>query len=195
MIEPTANVEPGAQLGDGTKVWARSHVRSTAVVGDNCNIGSGVFVDADVVVGNNCKIQNLAQLFTPARLGDGVFIGPGVILTNDVYPRAVSPDGKLLSADEWHADGVTVGEGAAVGARSVVVAGTTIGAWSLIGAGAVVTKDVAPHAMMLGNPARQVGWVGRVGRRLETGDDGTLVCPESGERYREVDGELCLIED
>jgi len=190
VIEPTANVEPEAELGEGTKIWARSHVRSGAVIGADCNVGAGVFVDAGVTMGDCCKIQNLAQLFAPAKIGNGVFVGPGVILTNDVYPRAVSPDGALLSASEWEADGVTIGDGAAIGARSVVVAGVTIGEWALIGAGAVVTRDVPAYALMLGNPARRVAWVGRSGRRLVEVDSTTMKCEETGDLFQVSGDEL-----
>ena len=112
-------------------------------------------------------MQNYALVYAPAELGDGVFIGPAAVLTTDVYPRAVAPDGGIKSGDDWDAAGVRIGRGAAVGARSVVVAGVTIGEWALVGAGAVVTKDVQPHALVVGVPARRVGWVGHAGVPLE----------------------------
>jgi acetyltransferase-like isoleucine patch superfamily enzyme len=152
------------------------------VIGESCIVGRGAYIDADVVVGSRCKIQNDALLYAPARLGDGVFIGPAVVLTNDVHPRAVTPDGLLKSASDWHAEGVVVDDGASIGARSVVRGGVRIGEWALVGAGAVVIDDVPRHALVVGVPARQIGWVGRVGTRLVL-DGAAFVCPESGERY------------
>jgi acetyltransferase-like isoleucine patch superfamily enzyme len=122
-------------------------------------------------------------VYEPARLGDGVFVGPAAVLTNDEYPRAVTPDGRLKSGDDWHAVGVVVGEGAAIGARAVCVAPVTIGRWALVAAGAVVVKDVPDFALVVGVPARQHGWVGRAGVPLQPKDDGTFVCPSTGAQY------------
>ena len=189
----SADIDERASIGDGTCVWHLAQIREHADIGQNCVIGRGAYVGPGVVMGDNCKVQNLALVYDPAVLGDGVFIGPAAVLTNDVYPRAVDPDGSLKSADGWEADGVTIGDGAAIGARSVVRAGVTVGAWALVGAGAVVVKDVAAHSMVLGNPAKHVAWVGRTGVRLDTdGDD--FVCPETGERFRLADGELGLVD-
>ena len=166
----------------GFSIWHLVQIREHAEIGRNCVIGRGAYIGPGVVIGDDCKVQNFALIYDPAVLGDGVFIGPGAILTNDVYPRAVKPDGSLKSSDGWDAHGVTIGTGAAIGARSVLRAGVTIGAWALVGAGAVVVKDVAAHSLVLGNPAQHVGWVGRAGVRLVEGSDG-LVCPNTGERY------------
>lgn len=184
-VLPSADVDDGATLGDGTTVWHLAQVREDAVVGSGCIIGRGAYVDAGVLVGDNCKLQNYALVYAPAELGDGVFIGPAAVLTNDVYPRSVSPDGGRKDADGWEAKGVRIGTGASVGARAVVVAGVDVGAWSLIGAGAVVTRDVPAHALVVGVPARRVGWVGRVGAPLEQQDDGTWRCPATGQQYAE----------
>ena len=184
-IAPSAVVEEGAAIGQGTAVWDLSQVRSGAVIGERCVIGRNVFVDAGVVVGDGAKVQNNALLYAPARIGRGVFIGPAVVLTNDRRPRAVDPAGEPLVAGDWEAGAVTIGEGASIGAGSVVVAGVDIGAWALVGAGSVVTADVAAHALVVGSPARRVGWVGRGGARLLPvgGGDSILRCPDSGDRY------------
>jgi UDP-2-acetamido-3-amino-2,3-dideoxy-glucuronate N-acetyltransferase len=186
-IHPTAEVEPGATVGAGTSVWHLAHLRSGAVVGADCNLGRGVYVDGDVVIGDRVKVQNFALLYEPARIGDGVFIGPAVVLTNDLYPRAVTPDGALKTAADWHAVGVTLEEGCSLGARSVVVPGVTVGAWAMVAAGAVVTRDVPAYAFVAGNPGRPKGWVCRCGERL----DPALRCPADGSAYllvSEVDG-------
>ena len=145
MIADDARIEPGATIGDGTYVWHRAQVRSGATIGEKCIIGSGTFIDTGVVVGNKCKIQNAAQVFAPARIADGVFIGPGA---------------------DWNAEAVTVEEGASIGAGAVVVAGVTIGRWALVAAGAVVTRDVLDHELVGGVPATNMGWVARNGDRL-----------------------------
>ncbi|MDP9100535.1 MAG: N-acetyltransferase [Actinomycetota bacterium] len=189
QIDPRAQVEPGVRLGEGTAVWAGAHVRAGASLGVACVVGDGAFIDSGVTVGDRCKIQNGAQLFAPASLGNGVFVGPGVVLTNDRAPRAVEPDGSLRQRNNWLAEGVVVEEGASLGARVTVLAGVRIGAWCMVGAGAVVTRNVPPFALVTGVPARQVGWVGRAGLSLLPAPD-ALVCPATGRRYEERDGLL-----
>jgi len=188
-IVDSADVSPDAVIGDGSSVWHLAQVREQAVLGENCVIGRGAYIGTGVRLGDNCKVQNYALVYEPAVLADGVFIGPAVVLTNDTYPRAVNPDGSLKSAHDWEPVGVTIREGAAVGARAVCVAPVTIGAWSTIAAGAVVTKDVPDFALMAGVPARRIGWVGRAGHRLVADGDGWR-CPETGTRYIETDGVL-----
>jgi acetyltransferase-like isoleucine patch superfamily enzyme len=146
-------------------------------------------------MGNNCKVQNYALVYEPAQVGDGVFIGPAVVLTNDTYPRAITPDGSLKSAADWEAVGVTIEQGASIGARSVCVAPVTVGAWALVAAGSVVTQDVPNHALVAGVPARRIGWVGHDGRRLEQAADGLWMSPTTGQLFTENDGTLTPIED
>jgi acetyltransferase-like isoleucine patch superfamily enzyme len=183
-------VDDRAVIGDGTSVWHLAQVREHAVLGDRCVVGRGAYLGAGVRVGMNCKIQNHALVYEPAVLGDGVFIGPAVVLTNDRYPRAVRPDGEPKAPADWQPVGVTVDDGAAIGARAVCVAPVRIGAWAMVAAGAVVTADVPQHALVAGNPARQIGWVGRSGARLREESAGRWVCPDSGEQYDETDGTL-----
>jgi UDP-2-acetamido-3-amino-2,3-dideoxy-glucuronate N-acetyltransferase len=189
-VMASADVDDRASLGDGTTVWHLAQVREDAAVGRDCIIGRGAYVGTGVRIGDRCKLQNYALVYEPAVLGDGVFIGPAAILTNDTYPRSVSDAGELKRGDDWEAAGVTVADGAAVGARAVVLAGVSIGPWALVGAGAVVTRDVAAHALVVGNPARQVGWVGYEGVPLEPRGDGRWQCPRSGTIFQEADGRL-----
>jgi UDP-2-acetamido-3-amino-2,3-dideoxy-glucuronate N-acetyltransferase len=182
---PSADVDEKAELGEGTTVWHLAQIREDARLGASCIVGRGAYVGPGVVIGDNVKLQNYALVYEPARLDDGVFIGPAAVLTNDVYPRSVDPAGRLKRGDDWEPKGVVVREGAAVGARAVVVAGVTIGRWSLVAAGAVVTKDVPDFALVAGVPARRIRWVGRVGMPLEEAGDGRWRCPESGAMYVE----------
>ena len=190
QIAEHAVVEPGATIGSGSRVWDHAQVRADARVGDECVIGRGAFVDTGVLVGDRCKIQNDALLYSPARLGDGVFVGPAVVLTNDLYPRAVNPDGSVKSASDWEPVGVVVRDGASIGARAVCVAPVEIGRWAMVAAGAVVVSDVPDHALVAGVPARRVGWVGRAGHRLESDDGLHYRCPATGETYRDNAGAL-----
>jgi acetyltransferase-like isoleucine patch superfamily enzyme len=182
-------VSDAAALGEGASIWHQAQVRERATVGVNSIIGKGAYIGAGVSVGANCKVQNYACVYEGTTLEDGVFVGPAVVFTNDRYPRAITPDGDIKSADDWDCEGATVRYGAAVGARSVVLPGITIGAWALIGAGSTVTHDVPDHALMLGSPAVQAGWACSCARRL----DETLTCPECGRRYqRETFGLTCI---
>ena len=188
-IVDSADVADDVTIGSGSSIWHLAQVRETAVLGENCVIGRGAYIGTGVVLGDNCKVQNYALVYEPAQLGHGVFIGPAVVLTNDTYPRAVNPDGTQKSAHDWEPVGVTIKDGASIGARAVCVAPVTIGAWATIAAGAVVTRDVPDFALMAGVPARRLGWVGRAGQRLV--EDGShWVCPATGTRYRENEGAL-----
>jgi acetyltransferase-like isoleucine patch superfamily enzyme len=188
-IDPTADVDEGARIGAGSVVWQHAHVRSGAEVGDNVVVGRGVYVGPGVRVGSNSKLQNYALVYEPAELEDGVFVGPAAVLTNDLYPRAVNPDGGLKSASDWKAVGVIVRTGASLGARSVCVAPVTVGRWALVAAGSVVVKDVPDFALVAGTPARRLGWVGRAGAPLERVDGASdrFRCPRTGAEYVEHD--------
>lgn len=191
QVAPGADVDDRAAVGAGTRVWHLAQVREDAVVGRDCVIGRGAYLGPGVRVGDRCKIQNHALVYEPAVLEDGAFVGPAVVLTNDLLPRAVNPDGSLKSADDWHAVGVTVRAGASIGARAVCVAPVTIGRWALVGAGSVVTRDVPDHALVVGSPARRVGWVGRTGARMEpAGTPGHWRCPVTGDAFTEAAGVL-----
>ncbi|AIY16038.1 acyltransferase [Pimelobacter simplex] len=189
-VKDTAQVADSAQLGDGTTVWELAQVREDAVLGASCVIGRGAYVGTGVRIGDRCKLQNYALVYEPATLGDGVFIGPAAVLTNDQYPRSVSPDGDLKRASDWQAVGVEIGDGASIGARAVCVAPLKVGAWSLVAAGAVVTRDVPSYALVAGVPAKRIGWVGRAGVRLAETEPGVWTCPETGDVYdAAADGE------
>ena len=189
-IAETADVDDRAEVGADTVVWHLAQVREGARVGTDCIVGRGAYIGPGVVVGDRCKLQNHALVYEPAVLEDGVFVGPAVVFTNDHLPRAVRPDGVLKSAADWEAVGVHVREGASIGARAVCVAPVVVGRWAMVAAGAVVTRDVPDHALVVGVPARRIGWVGRAGARLVPGADGVLTCPETGETYVERDGAL-----
>lgn len=189
-VLPSADVDEKASLGDGTTVWHLAQVREGATLGRNCIIGRGAYVGTGVSMGDNCKLQNYALVYEPARLGNGVFIGPAVVLTNDLYPRSIDPDGGLKRGDDWEAVGVTIHDGASIGARAVCVAPLTIGRWAMVAAGAVVTTDVPDFALVAGVPAKRIRWVGRVGVPLEPAGDGCWRCPQTGQMYDERDGAL-----
>lgn len=181
----TAEVSPEASIGDGTALWNNSQIRARATVGRNCTVGSGVFIDAEVSVGDNCKIENNALLFRPAKIARGVFIGPGVVLTNDRFPRAVKVDGTPKSPEDWQPAGVTVLEGASVGANATCIAPLKIGSWAVVGSGTVVKDDVPDFALVVGVPARRVGWVGKAGLPLTKVAPSLWECPMTGTTYRE----------
>jgi UDP-2-acetamido-3-amino-2,3-dideoxy-glucuronate N-acetyltransferase len=187
----SADVHHGATVGADTSVWDLAQIREGALVGERCSIGRGAYIDHDVIVGDDCKVQNHALVYHPAALGNGVFVGPAACLTNDRYPRAITPEGERKGAEDWDPVGVTCLDGASIGARAVCVAPVTIGRWAMVAAGSVVIHDVTDFSLVVGSPARHVGWVGRAGIPLVPGDaPGTWQCPQTGSTFRESDGLL-----
>lgn len=193
-IAQSADVADGATIGEGSAVWHLAQVREDAVLGAGCIVGRGAYIGTGVRMGDHCKVQNYALVYEPAVLGDGVFIGPAAVLTNDTFPRAINADGSLKSADDWEAVGVTIGRGASIGARAVCVAPVTIGEWATVAAGAVVTKDVPAYALVVGVPARRIGWVGEAGRPLEDAGGGRWTCPVTGTTYEQIEETLRKVE-
>ena len=183
FIHPTADVSDSAAIGDGTRIWSLCQVRDGAQLGSNCIVGRNSFIDVHVEVGANVKIQNNCSLYEGVTLEDGVFIGPHVTFTNDLYPRAINPDGSQKAASDWVLGRTRVCFGASLGARTVVVTGITIGPWAMIGSGTVVTRDVPDHALVVGSPGRIIGWVSAGGQRCDSQDDARkLSAAESNDR-------------
>jgi len=185
-ILPSADVDGSATLGDGSSIWHLAQIRDGVTLGENCIIGRGAYIGSGVTLGDNCKVQNYALVYEPAKLGKGVFIGPAAVLTNDQFPRAVNTDLSLKSASDWDAVGVTIHDGASIGARAVCIAPVTIGKWALVAAGAVVTKDVPDYALVAGVPAKRIRWVGPAGLPLEDLGAGRFRCPVEGVYFKEV---------
>ena len=183
-IDPEARIDPRSRIDDSAVIWRGTHVRENAEIGAGTSLGQFVYVGPGAKIGRNCKVQNGAMIYEPAVVGDGVFIGPRVVLTNDRVPRAVATNGRPKSAQDWTAVGVRIDEGASLGAGVVCVAPVVIGRWALVAAGAVVTRDVLPYALVAGVPARRIGWVGLAGERLVKSDEDWL-CPVDGSHYRE----------
>ena len=186
-IHPTADVAGNAQIGGGAAIWHYAQVRGDCVIGENVIVGRGVYIGDGVRIGVNSKIQNYALLYEPALLEAGVFIGPGVILTNDEYPRAVNPDASQKNGSDWNPVGVTIREGASVGAGSICIAPVEIGAWALVAAGSTVKKAGPAFALVAGVPARRRRWVGKAGVPLIDEGAGRFLCPKTGTQYLEVD--------
>ena len=170
MVHPSAVVSPQAIIGEGARIWHHAQVREGVQIGKNCIVGKGCYIDFDVLIGDNVKIQNGSFLYHGCRLEDGVFVGPGVILTNDKLPRAVNPDGSLKAEDDWVIGETVIRRGASLGARSVVLPNVVVGEFAMVGAGSVVTKDIPAHGLVMGNPAVLRSFVCRCGRRLKEGD-------------------------
>ncbi|MCT2261064.1 acetyltransferase [Brachybacterium muris] len=184
-VAPGADISEDATIGDRSSIWHLAQVREGVRMGRDCVVGRGAYIGSGVQMGNGCKIQNYALVYEPAKLADGVFVGPAAVFTNDHFPRAVNPDLTPKSASDWEPVGVTCQEGASIGARAVCVAPVTIGAWAMVAAGATVVKDVPPYALVAGVPAKRLAWVGRSGEKLLPASDGTdaWVCPTTGEWY------------
>ncbi|TFV97404.1 N-acetyltransferase [Algoriphagus kandeliae] len=172
----TAVIDEGCEIGDGTKIWHFSHIMPNSKIGENCNIGQNVVVSPDVVLGNNVKVQNNVSIYTGVSCDDDVFLGPSMVFTNVINPR--SAINRRSEYAKTH-----VGKGATIGANATIVCGHDIGEYAFIGAGAVVTKNVPPFALVVGNPSKQIGWMSEYGHRLSFDDQGVATCPESGEKY------------
>lgn len=182
-VHPTAVVDEGVQIGVGSKVWHFCHLMTGCVIGERCNLGQNVMVAPNVILGNNVKVQNNVSLYTGVSCGDDVFLGPSCVFTNVINPRsAVNRRGQYLSTH--------VGKGATIGANATIVCGHDIGTYAFIGAGAVVTKDIQPYALVVGNPAKQIGWMSEYGHRLVFDKTGTAICPESKSQYQLKDGQV-----
>lgn len=197
-VHATADVADSATIAESARVWHYAQVRENASLGENVIVGRGAYIGTGVEVGDNCKIQNYALVYEPAKLARGVFIGPAVVLTNDHFPRAINADGSPKSAHDWEPVGVDIREGASIGASATCVAPVVIGRWALVGSGSVVVKDVPDFALVVGSPARRVGWVGTAGHPLtaDTTTPGEWLCPATGARYRQVgDDELIEVHE
>ncbi|OFY71215.1 MAG: hexapeptide transferase [Bacteroidetes bacterium RBG_13_42_15] len=177
----TAVIDEGCKIGRGTKIWHFSHIMSGSEIGEMCNIGQNVVISPGVKLGSNVKVQNNVSIYTGVTCEDDVFLGPSMVFTNIINPRSA-----VVRKDRYVS--TIVEKGASVGANSTIVCGNRIGAYSFIGAGAVVTKDVKPYALVVGNPARQTGWMSEYGHKLIFNEQGYATCPESGENYRIQDG-------
>ncbi|HOX74386.1 MAG TPA: DapH/DapD/GlmU-related protein [Bacteroidales bacterium] len=177
FAHPTAVIDEGCKIGKGTKIWHFSHIMSGAEIGENCNIGQNVVVSPGVKLGRNVKVQNNVSIYTGVICDDDVFLGPSMVFTNITNPRS-----QVIRKDSYVT--TIVEKGASIGANATIVCGNIIGRYAFIGAGAVVTKDIKPYALVMGNPARQTGWMSEYGHKLKFDVKGFAVCPESRERYR-----------
>lgn len=179
----TAVIDEGSQIGEGTKIWHFSHVMPNCIIGKNCNIGQNVVVSPEVVLGENVKVQNNVSIYTGVTCEDDVFLGPSMVFTNVTNPRSA-----INRRDQYTK--THVGKGATIGANATVVCGNDIGEYAFIGAGAVITKIVPPYALVVGNPAKQIGWMSEYGHKLEFDKEGRAICPESGDCYSLRNGKV-----
>jgi len=177
FAHPTAVIDEGCKIGKGTKIWHFSHIMTGAEIGENCNIGQNVVVSPGVKLGRNIKVQNNVSIYTGVTCDDDVFLGPSMVFTNITNPRS-----QVIRKDSYVT--TIVEKGASIGANATIVCGNIIGRYAFIGAGAVVTKDIKPYALVVGNPAKQTGWMSEYGHKLKFDMKGFAVCPESKERYR-----------
>jgi UDP-2-acetamido-3-amino-2,3-dideoxy-glucuronate N-acetyltransferase len=184
----TAIIDTGSSIGDDTRIWHFSHIMSGCRIGKACNIGQNVVVSPDVILGNNVKVQNNVSIYSGVICEDDVFLGPGCVFTNITHPRSAVPR-KHLYEKTW------VKKGATIGANATILCGYTIGEYALVGAGAVVTRNVRPYALVVGNPARQTGWVSEYGHRLHFNEKGMAFCPESHIQYQLTNEEVRKIDD
>ena len=173
----TAVIDEGCQIGEGTKIWHFSHIMKNSIIGENCNIGQNVVVSPEVLLGNKVKVQNNVSIYTGVICEDEVFLGPSMVFTNITNPRSA-----VIRREQY--EKTTVKKGASIGANATIVCGHDIGEYAFIGAGAVVVKDVKPYALVVGNPAKQIGWMSEYGHRLHFDEKGIAYCPESKEKYQ-----------
>ena len=186
QAHPTALIHPTATIGANTKIWHFCHIMQNATIGENCSLGQNVVVSPDVVLGNNVKVQNNVSIYTGVTCDDDVFLGPSMVFTNVINPRsAINRRDQFLKTH--------VGKGASIGANATIVCGHDIGPYAFIGAGAVVTKTVPAYALVVGNPARQTGWVSEYGHKLQFDEQGLATCPESGQQYQLSNGQVTKI--
>lgn len=183
----SAFIDEGCHIGKGTKIWHFTHIMNDCRIGENCNLGQNVVVSPGVVLGNNVKVQNNVSIYTGVICEDDVFLGPSMVFTNVINPRS-----HILRRDQYQQ--TIVRRGASIGANATIVCGNEIGEFAFIGAGAVVTRDVPPYALVLGNPGRQAGWMSEFGHRLHFDEEGVAICPESKEKYRLISGKTVLKE-
>lgn len=169
-------IDEGCEIGSGTKIWHFSHVMSNCRIGENCNIGQNVVISSEVVLGNNVKVQNNVSIYTGVTCEDDVFLGPSMVFTNITNPRSA-----VVRRGSY--ERTVVKRGATIGANATIVCGHDIGGFAFIGAGTVITKTVAPYALVVGNPGRQIGWMSECGHRLHFDENGMAICPESKEQY------------
>lgn len=183
FAHPTAVIDENCEIGEGTKIWHFSHIMSNCKIGKNCNIGQNVVVSPEVILGDNVKIQNNVSVYTGVICEDDVFLGPSMVFTNVVNPRsAVNRRGQYVRT--------LVRKGASIGANATIICGHEIGEFAFIGAGAVVTRDVPAYALVVGNPARQIGWMSEFGHRLHFDEKGMAICPESYDKYQLMDNKV-----
>jgi len=187
FAHPTAVIDDGCKIGKGTKIWHFSHIMPDCIIGENCNIGQNVVVSPKVILGNNVKVQNNVSIYTGVICEDDVFLGPSMVFTNVINPRSAVP-----RRDQYMT--TIVKKGASIGANATIVCGHNIGQYAFVGAGAVVTKDVPDYALVVGNPAKQIGWVSEYGHRLNFDENGIATCPESGQKYLLKNGKVTRIE-
>lgn len=173
----SAIIDDGCIIGKGTKIWHFSHIMKDSVIGENCNIGQNVVISPGVILGKNVKVQNNVSVYTGVTCEEDVFLGPSMVFTNVINPRSA-----IIRRNQYLT--TVVKKGSSIGANATIVCGHTIGEYALIGAGAVITKDVKPFALVVGNPARQTGWVSEYGHKLSFNAEGIAVCPESGQKYK-----------
>jgi UDP-2-acetamido-3-amino-2,3-dideoxy-glucuronate N-acetyltransferase len=186
FVHETAVIDTGCKIGKGTKIWHFSHIMTGSEIGEKCNIGQNVVVSPGVKLGRNVKVQNNVSLYTGVVCEDDVFLGPSMVFTNVINPRSA-----IIRKDNYYT--TIVEKGASIGANATIVCGNKIGAYAFIGAGAVVTKEVKPYALVVGNPARQTGWMSEYGHKLVFDNNGLASCSESGERYSIRDGKVSKI--